>query len=96
MFISLFKLLCTVIIGLISGLLYAQLFLKSPITTPTMHDTWRKNSIISALARFIVMTGAFWFLLHLPIADRILFLLGFICGFWCFILVTQRRHYGRN
>lgn len=97
MFTSLFTLLCTVIMGLISGLLYAQIFFKYPFpTTPTMHDTWRKRSIINALARFIVMTGVFWYLLRLPITDRILFLTGFIYSFWYFIFVLQRRYYGRN
>jgi drug/metabolite transporter (DMT)-like permease len=85
------------ICGLIAGSIYAHLFLAArKALMQTDAHTIRKKSILTSVFRFIFIGGVFWYLLRLPASDRILFLGAFICGFWFFIIVTQRRLYERN
>lgn len=83
--------------GLFTGFIYAYLFVKARIAlTQTDTNSMRKKNMIGALSRFIIIAAAFWYLLRLPISNRILFLGAFIGGFWSFIFIAQRRYYGRN
>ncbi len=83
--------------GIITGVLYAYLFFKTRITlTYTDPHSLRKKNMIGAISRFIIIAAAFWYLLRLPISSRILFLGTFVGAFWSFIIIAQRRYYGRN
>ena len=91
------KIIIIAITGIITGVLYAYLFLKTRIRISHIDaNTMRKKNMLGTISRFTLIAGAFWYLLRLPISNRILFLGTFIGSFWSFIFVAQRRYYGRN
>ena len=84
--------------GIACSIPYAFLFIRSRLAMPhgDTVEQWRKKFIVGLLLRCLFIVAIFWYLLRLTVADRILFLIAFISGFWCIILLSQRRYYGRN
>jgi hypothetical protein len=82
------------ITGFVGGAVYAYLFIQS--YPQKLRQAGHLKRMINLVSRFFLIGGIFWYLLHLDLTARILFLVVFIGSFWCCIIVTQRRYYERN
>lgn len=90
--------LITTIAGIACSIPYALFFVQSRIAIPHQESLvrWRRKLMMGVFLRSIFIIAIFWYLLRLPMTDRILFLGAFVGGFWFIVLLSQRRYYGSD